>query len=132
VPSAFEEQYKAAARELAGLPGKGGFPGKHPRRAERDIIVIWGIYRGWSFTEIGRIARTSRREASNLRETFAKRPRLIFRLRILPYSPRSRGESYHRCGLCGEQVTGDNKEAKRHVLLHLFASERVSLQMPKL
>ena len=78
------KQYKEAMLEIEHQPRRKG--GKFIRRilpAERDTIILWGIYQGWSAVVIGHKIKQSSHTVRKIIQQLNAEPALIFRLPVL-------------------------------------------------
>ena len=82
---------------------------------ERNLIVIWGLSRGWANFEIGRWAGCSVATIKITRKRFAQRPWTVFDYPVLSKS----GGRLWKCELCLVSIPGTETKARRHVLVHL-------------
>ncbi len=78
----------AATRDLANahkngstIGENGAFLSRHPLPMQRDIIIVCGMYCGWTNTHIGSMARTSARNVTIIKRKFERAPGLLFNAR---------------------------------------------------
>jgi len=125
-----QEQVKAAL-EVVSNETKKRNRAKHvtwyPFPMERDIIIIWGMYRGWRNTAIANKLGLSARTVRRLRYEFGRNPVLIFNLPVL-YKGYKWNKPFYRCEFCGEMmVKVGEEEAREHVARHIAAREVISM-----
>ena len=88
---------------------------------ERDIIVVWGLYRGWADTFTAKTARVHPMTIRRRKAFYAANPAALFELPIL-----HRGLRIYRCEFCGSQIpTKSEKAAREHVAEHVLSPELV-------
>ena len=98
----------------------GRFVSRYPLLAERDIVVLWGMYRGWSDRSIADAIRTSDRTVRNIRNRYYSNPRMIFHHPVLHQIVRYRAPLWI-CLFCGAQLTTAEKDAREHVAMHVMS-----------
>ena len=99
----------------------------YPVRMERDIVVLWGMYRGWSNPVIADAVKSSVSTVERLRRRFAQDPSLVFNCPVLQQGIRGTKPLW-RCEFCGASLLVTEKEAREHVAGHLFSKEILALQ----
>ena len=125
-----EEQVRAALTTIKEYHDRRG--GSERRRSsyplgmERDIVVLWGMYRGWSNRVIADATRASGRTIRRLVRRFANRPSLIFECPILHQGLRGKRRLY-RCEFCGALMVISERKAREHVASHLFPREVIAV-----
>ena len=121
-----KQQFREATQLLGSYPAK-TFAGEHPHPAERDIIILYGLWNGWNASSIGKYCRlgavTVRKHINRLRS----RPGNLF---VLPILSRILigGRHAFRCEFCGDtqfenDVTEEN--ARLHVARHVTTEEYI-------
>ena len=120
------EQYKQAMLEIENQPrGKGSKFSRHVLPAERDTIILWGIYRGWSAVVIGHKIKRSSYTALKIIQQFHAQPALIFRLPVLPLRYKNRDRLF-TCAFCSRKMLRvREKAAREHVASHIFTEEMI-------
>lgn len=125
-----QEQVNAALQVVASEAKKRNAD-KHsswyPYPMERDIIIVWGMYRGWRNAAIAKKVGLSAQTVRRLRYEFGRNPALIFNLPVL-YKGYKWNKPFYRCEFCGEMmVQVEEEEAKRHVAGHIATGEAIFL-----
>ena len=86
---------------------------------ERDIIILYGLSRGWGDVDASRKAHCRLDSARTRRQFLFDHPWEIFRLPVLHMTP-----STYRCWVCGTHMrTRFPDAARRHVARHFLARE---------
>ena len=122
-PLMMHRQVAASLREIKAMnrpKSKGRFVGRYPLIAERGIVVLWAMYRGWSDTTTARAVRTSDRTVRTVRNSFYNEPGRIFRYPVLHQGLR-RGKPIWTCLFCGDMFPTTEKSAREHVAFHIMA-----------
>lgn len=125
-----QEQVKAALQVVASETRKRN-TAKHvtwyPFPMERDIIIVWGMYRGWRNTAIANKLGLSAMTVRRLRYEFGRNPALIFNLPVL-YKGYKWNKVYYRCEFCGEMMVEVGEgDAREHVARHIVTGEVISM-----
>ena len=111
-----ERQVKHAVETLRKMPKR-----RCDRSMERDLVIFWGVYRGWSYRFIADQMRQSVRTVTRRLRFFYKNPSAIFTCTVL-----TRHAKHFRCEFCGSQLSiKDEKAARQHVALHVVTKEAV-------
>ena len=85
---------------------------------ERDLVVVWSMYRGWTVEVTARALGVHPSTARRYRRAFwSFPPRLCF-LPLLRRSVRA-DRTLWTCELCGAEMRGRERAARRHVALHV-------------
>ncbi len=88
---------------------------------ERDIVVVWGLYRGWTVAFTAKTARAHPATIRRRRAFYAANPAALFELPIL-----HRGLRVYRCEFCGSHIpTKSERAAREHVAEHVLSPEIV-------
>ena len=88
---------------------------------ERDVVVLWGMYRGWANTFSARMIHSTRGWVRKRKEFFSQDPRTIFEMPVLHQSQR-----IFRCEFCGDHLPYKaEKQARMHVASHVVSQEAV-------
>ena len=99
----------------------------YPYPMERDIIILWGMYRGWRNPVIANKLGLSSVTVLKRRGEFGRNPSLIFNLPVLHRGYKWH-KPYHRCEFCGEMMVGvEEIDARLHVARHIATEESISL-----
>ena len=109
---------------------KNGFR-QHP--LERDIIVLWGMYRGWGDSAISKYVGCSTSTIGRVRDRFQKDPSEIFRCPVMSGILRNRKIMW-KCEVCGLPLLGmSERKARIHVARHFVSETEIQLNgvMPK-
>ena len=104
---------------------------QHP--AERDIIVLWGMYRGWGVTAMSKRIGGSATTVRKVRTGFHKDPSEIFRLPVMS-GILHRNKTTWKCEACGLPLLGmSEQKARTHVARHFVPDMVIQLNgvMPK-
>ena len=120
------KQYKEAMLEIEHqVRGEGG---KFIRRilpAERDTIILWGIYQGWSAVVIGHKIKQSSHTVRKIIRQLNAEPALIFRLPVLYLRYKNRDRLFI-CAFCGSEMQRiREKAAREHVASHVFNEQMI-------
>ena len=115
----------------------GAFLSRHPAPMQRDIIIVCGMYCGWTNTRIANIAATSPNKVRLIRRKFERAPGLLFNLPILePLTTLDKNKKgnrrpvlFYQCGFCGLIFKGpNNKPGRRHVATHVLSEQIVRVR----
>ena len=119
-------QYKDAMIEIENqVRGKDGKFTRHILPAERDTIILWGIYRGWSAVVIGHRIKRSSHTVRKIIQQFNAIPALMFRLPVLHLRYKNRDRLF-KCAFCGrEMLRVREKAAREHVASHVFTERMI-------
>ena len=115
------QQYKEAMFEIESqVRGKDGNFSLHILPAERDTVILWGLYRGWSAVVIGHKIKRSSHTVLKIIKQFHAQPALMFRLPVLHLRYKNRDRLF-TCAFCsGEMLRVREKAAREHVASHIF------------
>ena len=91
-------------------------------KAERGLVMVWGMYRGWSGAAIARAACAAENTVINFRSKLGLQPSKLFDYPVLHQGLRG-SKPLYRCGLCGDLMTKSLKDAREHVVLHFMSPE---------
>ena len=91
---------------------------------ERDTAVLWGVYRGWSDSQIGRHFYIHRNTVLRARRRFAESPPTIFRIPILHQGVSGTRQMW-RCEVCDARMRGSKREARTHVARHFVVRDDI-------
>ncbi len=120
------KQYKEAMLEIENQPRRKG--GKFIRRilpAERDTIILWGIYQGWSAVVIGHKIKQSSHTVRKIIRQLNAEPALMFRLPVLHQRYKNHDRLFI-CAFCGsEMLKIREKTAREHVASHVFTEQMI-------
>ena len=113
--SSLERQVERAL-ELFGRNGKGA---ARKFRLERDLVVVWSLYRHWTVDATARVLgvhpSTARRYQ---RAIWSFPPRLCF-LPLLRQSVKA-DKTLWTCEICGAEMRCRERAARKHVALHVI------------
>ena len=98
----------------------------YPLQMERDIIVLWGMYRGCSMPVIADAAMVSRPSIDRVRRRFIDEPSSIFRCPVLRKILRG-DRPLWTCQFCQEEMRGSERKAREHVASHLLSADIIAL-----
>ncbi len=88
---------------------------------DRDLVVLWAIYRGWSDAVAARESGLSPSTFDRARRRFEREPWLLFRVPILHRDIRG-GKPLWRCEVCDSRMLAvSERRAREHVALHLIS-----------
>ena len=118
-----KQQYKDAMSEIKMQGPNVNKWSKLP--AARDAVVLWGIYQGWSASNIGgKIERTSV-TAQNMMSGFFIEPSLIFRSPVLHATYRGQKRMF-TCAFCSrDMMDTSERKAREHVAGHICTTEMI-------
>jgi len=104
----------------------------YPLQMERDIVVLWGMYRGWSIPVIADATKVSRPTIERVRRRFVDNPAEVFRCPVLRKVLRG-DKPLWTCHFCEEEMRGSEKKAREHVASHVLSPDIIALNgvMPK-
>ena len=121
-----KDQYKEALIEIEHEHrNQGKRKRKSILQAERDTVILWGLYRGWSGTTIGHRLGMSTWYALKFIRQFYDYPALIFRLPVLHLRYRNRDRLF-TCAFCGrEMLKVREKAAREYVASHIFSEQEI-------
>jgi len=92
---------------------------------ERDLIIVWAMYRGWRTKAIADTLGLSNATIKARRTEIANNPTIIFSLPVL-YKGFRWGKYFYRCEFCGElMVDVGEKDARLHVVRHIISEESI-------
>ena len=90
---------------------------------ERDLVVLWGMYRGWSNTFIAKKLTSNRKSVGKRIQFFSDYPVAIFGFPVMRESPRS-----YVCEFCGSQLSKrSEKAAREHVAGHVVEDNKIKV-----
>ena len=89
------------------------------------IIVLWGMYHGWSEPMTAKQARTTVKTVRKCKDAFYEDPSLIFKTPVLTRDMRWKTKIW-RCQFCESVITGSERSAREHVAGHVLVPEAVS------
>ena len=119
-----EQQARRAMKDIEQhrQPGKNS---KVPRGAtrERTLVMLWGMFCGWSNLLISKQARCSESTARRDLKWIMEHPHSI-----LEYGLLEKRRKMWKCNVCRSDLTNTSeKRAREHVLLHFFTREYLAL-----
>ena len=97
---------------------------------DRDIVVLWGMYRVWSPVIIAHVLGLKKgRQVRLMIDRFVDEPSLIFEYPVLRRLGQAKsGKRNWMCGFCAAKLTTAEEEtAREHVALHLLPEAIVKL-----
>ena len=125
-----ERQVKTAIQTIQSYDSGRGKRIRHgasyPLLMERDIVVLWGMYRGWSSPAIAETAKASVSTVKRQKLMLAGEPWPIFRCLALHQGLRGRKPVY-RGEFCGAMMLVSEKKAREHVALRLSPDDMIRL-----
>jgi len=123
-----EQQFKEASKLIgAHIRSRKGRASRHyPYPMERDIVVLWGMYRAWNDPIIGEVVGNHINTIKALRRKFMDDPSEIFRCPVLHQGIRG-NKPLWRCEFCGAELATTEKKAREHVAGHVLSYEAIKL-----
>ncbi len=126
--SSLKEQVNEALDTLRANRGERGISNQYVKRTpvrmmamDRDLVVLWAMYRGWSDAVAARESGLSPSTFDRARRRFENEPWLLFRVPILLRDIRG-GKPLWRCEVCDFRMLAvSEKRAREHVALHLIS-----------
>lgn len=131
-----EQQAKSAIEAIKDYHRGRGRKVRHnnvyPLQMERDIVVLWGMYRGWSMPVMADAVMVSIPAIERVRRKFINEPYAIFRCPVLHKVLRA-DKPLWTCQFCGEQMREAERKAREHVASHVLSSDIIELNgvMPR-
>jgi len=95
-----ERQFRDAAKTLKDHPGK-QLSGRHPYPVERDIIVLYGLWKGWTPGAMGRRCRLKSESVRKHILRLQSAPGDLFRMQLLSVVMVGSRRAF-RCEFCGD------------------------------
>lgn len=91
---------------------------------DRDLILIWGLYRAWKEAAIAKVLRVHPTTVRRHMEKLTDHPSLMFLCPVL-----AKRKRYNKfvwiCEFCEEELEGAEKQAREHVANHIYSIERI-------
>ena len=109
------EQQVERALELFRRNGKGA---ARKFRLERDIVIVWSIYRQWTVDATARALGVHLSTAGRHRRAISSFPPRLCFLPLLRQSVRA-DRTLWTCEICGAEMRGRERAARKHVALHV-------------
>ena len=122
----FQQQFRNAVKRIAGYPEK-QLSGRHPYPAERDIIILYGIWNGWNASSISKHCGIQSAAVKRHIIRLQSNPGALFVLPILS-TVMVGGKRAFRCEFCGDtQYEKDitQEAARLHVARHVTTEEYI-------
>ena len=94
---------------------------------DRDLILIWGLYRGWSDAAIAKVLRVHPTTVKRHMEKLTEHPSLIFRCPVMRKGIRYK-KTVWICEFCEEELEGSDREAREHVASHVCSIEQIQVE----
>lgn len=95
-------------------------PSRYPMQMERDIVILWGMYRGWSNPVIADALRCSTKTVERFRHRLLRNPGLIFLCPVL-HKEHKGGKPLWRCEVCSVSMSCSEPKAREHVIAHILS-----------
>ena len=92
---------------------------RYPRPMERDLVILYGTWRGWSNLVIADALKCSAKSVSRWRLRLSTEPKQIFRYPVLHQGLRGNKKLW-RCEACSASMLGSERKAREHVAAHFF------------
>ena len=121
-----EQQFQNAAKLIKSHPGE-QLLGRYPYPVERDIIILYGLWNGWTPGTIGHHCRLKAPAVRRHIERLQSNPGMLFKLPIL-FTGMVGGRRVFRCEFCGNsQYEKDTTEerARLHVARHVTTEDYI-------
>ena len=130
MPLLEQQTQQALTRIKIHVPSPSGKkPGRYPLPYDRELVVIYGMWRGWTDKTICRacnMSPNSRNSIYRIRRQLYDWPRLIFRHNLYQRGPNLRRSAY-KCELCAKMISGNEHKIRVHVARHLFSEDIIRL-----
>ena len=120
-PPLLEKQVESALRVLAQYKGAA-----RDFVAERHLVVLWGLWRGWSARVTARKLGVHPSTIHRDRKRFNTDPSKIFWLPVLHKALRG-NKPLWTCLFCGEEMRGRERPAREHVARHVVSLEALAM-----
>ena len=91
----------------------------YPLFMERDLVILWGLYRGWSMRHMADILQCSLPTIYNRRRIYWQEPHLLFNLPVMHRGLRGKKPLF-RCEVCDARLLVSERKARHHVAFHLI------------
>ena len=125
--STLESQAKAAMKAVASLYKRGlRASSRYPLPMERDLIILHGMWRGWTNPMMANALKCSTKTVSRRRIQLLVEPKLIFMCPVLHQGLRGKKKVW-RCEFCSASMLGSERKAREHVASHIVSRERIWL-----
>ena len=111
------EQFNDAVKVLERYAPRRGY---RSFVGERDLIILWGRYSGWSMVATARIAHCSRHTVKTVLQRYTDRPYRLFGHPVLRRRIRANGKVWWACEFCGDEMKGSERKAREHVASHVL------------
>ena len=129
-----KEQANEALNNLRAHRGEGWISSKHVKRTpvrisamDRDLIVIWAMYRESSDVMAARESGLSPSTFNRAKKRFERDPWLMFRAPILHRGIQG-GKTLWRCEVCDARMLAvSERRAREHVALHLISQLAIEM-----
>ena len=123
-----ERQAKEAMRAIADRFDRGSRTSStSSMMMERDLIILYGMYHGWSNRVIAETLRCHPRTVSRHSRQLILEPKLIFRCPVLHQGLRGIKKLW-RCEVCSASMLGSERKAREHVASHFFSKEMIAFR----
>ena len=119
-----QQQFRDADNIIKDDP-KQKFHVKHTYVAERDIIILYGLWRGWSPALIGRYCKPSSKSVRKHTIRVQSNPGVLFKLPIL-FTGMVGGKRIYRCEFCGNAQYAEER-ARIHVARHVTSEDFIHI-----
>lgn len=93
---------------------------------ERNLVVLWAMYRGWTTPVTAEKLGVHASTVARYRREFIFEPRRIFQCPVLHKGLKG-DKPLWSCEFCGEQMRGDEKDAREHVASHVLSNDIIAL-----
>jgi len=102
---------------------KSGF---HPYPVERDIVVLWSLYRGWSASVTADLIGGRYHMVARRRKHYRDHPDDLFKLPLMRQAVRY-GRTIYECAFCGSVLMTTEGDARSHVAGHVLPAEVLAM-----
>ena len=123
-----QRQFRDAVNIIKSDP-KQKFQAGHPYKTERDIIILYGLWRGWSPASIGRYCKLSSKSVKKHMNRLQSNPGDLFKLPVL-FTGMVGGKRIFRCEFCGNAKLAEETSEERariHVARHVTSEEMIKM-----
>ena len=117
----FRSEFEQARRTIEENSDLFPKRGRYPLLAERDVVIIWGTYRGWSRGVMARILRQGVPAVRERQLYLMRNPRELFNVPVMTRKVRG-SEHYYVCEFCDNHIL-DELKAREHVASHITTEE---------
>ena len=122
-----ENQARAAMKAVKSHYNRGSrASSRYPLPMERDLVILYGTWRGWTIRMIADALKCSTKTVSRRRLRLLVKPKMIFMCPVLHQGLRGKKKVW-RCQFCSASMLGTERKAREHVASHIVSRERIAL-----